>query len=220
MVASEITDRFAVPPERVVRVYPGVPGTQGGDPASGRRLAGANPYVLFMGTIEPRKNLPVLVRAFDAAAEDDPELALVVAGAAGWGVDAFDESLARAHHRGRVRRLGYVTDGQRRDLLAGAAALAYPSRYEGFGFPPLEAMAAGVPVVAARSGAIPEVVGDAAVLVDPDDVDALAAALLAVVRDPDQRRALVTRGRAQLARFSWARMSDELAALYHRLARA
>ena len=119
-----------------------------------------------------------------------------------------------------MRRLGYVSDGQRRDLLAGAAALAYPSRYEGFGFPPLEAMAAGVPVVAARSGAIPEVVGDAAVLVDPDDVDALAAALLAVVRDPDQRRALVTRGRAQLARFSWARMSDELATLYHRLARA
>ena len=78
-----------------------------------------------------------------------------------------------------MRRLGYVSDGQRRDLLAGAAALAYPSRYEGFGFPPLEAMAAGVPVVAARSGAIPEVVGDAAVLVDPDDVDALAAALLA-----------------------------------------
>ena len=138
-------------PERVVRVYPGVPGTQGGDPASGRRLAGADRYVLAMGTIEPRKNLPMLVRAFDAAAEDDPELALVVAGAAGWGVDAFDESLARAHHRGRVRRLGYVSDGQRRDLLAGAAVLAYPSRYEGFGFPPLEAMAAGVPVVAARS---------------------------------------------------------------------
>ena len=217
MVANEITDRFAVSPERVVRVYPGVPGTPGGDAASGQRLAGAHPYVLFLGTIEPRKNLPVLVRAFDAAAADEPELVLVVAGSAGWGVDEFDESLAHAHHRNRVHRLGYVSDAQRRDLLAGAAALAYPSRYEGFGFPPLEAMAAGVPVVAARSGAIPEVVGDAALLVDPDDVDEIAAALLTVVRDADQRRALVTRGHAQLARFSWDRMSDELAGLYHRL---
>jgi glycosyltransferase involved in cell wall biosynthesis len=219
-VAGELTERFPVPAERVVRVYPGVPRTHGGDAAAGRRAAGVDHYVLFIGTIEPRKNLPVLVRAFDAAADDDPDLALVVAGAPGWGVDEFAGALAQAHHGARVHQLGYVSDVQRRDLLAGAAALAYPSRYEGFGFPPLEAMAADVPVVAARTGAIPEVVGDAALLVDPDDVDALAAALLTVVHDADRRRDLVARGRAQLARFTWDRMADELAQLYHRRAGA
>jgi len=217
-VAAEIIATFAVPTERVVRVYPGVPATRGGDAAAGRRTAGVDRYVLFVGTIEPRKNLPVLVRAFDAVAEHDPDLALVIAGTSGWGADAFVEARTRARHGDRVRELGYVSDTARRDLLAGASALAYPSRYEGFGFPPLEAMAAGVPVVATRAGAIPEVVGDAALLVELDDVDALAEALQTVVHDPDRRRALVAAGAARLDRFSWARMADEMAALYHRIA--
>ena len=104
---------------------------------------------------------------------------LVVAGPDGWGAEAFDAAVARARHRSRIIRLGWVDDQARADLLAGAIVFAYPSKYEGFGLPPLEAMAAGTPVVATTAGALPEVVGDAARLVPPGDADALAGALQA-----------------------------------------
>jgi glycosyltransferase involved in cell wall biosynthesis len=213
-VRDEVIETFAVPAERVVRVYPGVPPIHGGDAARGRVLAGSARYVLAIGTIEPRKNYPGLVRAFDALAAREPDLVLVVAGGRGWGTDAFDTTLAAAHHRDRVHAPGYVSAGDRRDLLAGAAVLAYPSHYEGFGIPPLEAMAAGIPVVATVAGSVPEVVGDAAVLVDPDDVDALADALLTVLTDDTVRRDLVGRGRARHDSFSWERMVDELLGVY------
>ena len=133
--------------------------------------------------------------------------------------DEYTVPLCRAHHREHIRSLGYVSAGVRRDLLAGASVLAYPSRYEGFGFPPLEAMAAGVPVVAARAGAIPEVVGDAALLVDPDDVDDLARALDTVLTDEQQRDALVARGGIRHTEFSWARAADELVGVYRDILR-
>ncbi|HEY3670927.1 MAG TPA: glycosyltransferase family 1 protein, partial [Acidimicrobiia bacterium] len=135
-VRDEVIETFAVPAERVVRVYPGIPPIEGGDAAHGRELAGTDRYVLALGTIEPRKNYPALVRAFDALAADDPDLVLVVAGLRGWGADAFDAAVTAAHHRDRVRTPGYVSAADRRDLLAGASVLAFPSHYEGFGFPP------------------------------------------------------------------------------------
>lgn len=213
-VRDEVVATFPVAAERVVRVYPGVPPVRGGDATRGRVRAGVERYVLALGTIEPRKNLPVLVRAFDALAADDPDVRLVVAGTRGWGSDDFDAALTAARHRDRVRTLGYVSAEDRADLLAGSAALAFPSHYEGFGFPPLEAMATGVPVVAARAGAIPEVVGDAALLVEPDDADALAGALHAVLSDDAVREDLVPRGRERHEAFSWLRMVDELLELY------
>jgi glycosyltransferase involved in cell wall biosynthesis len=213
-VAREVCDHFGVPEERVVRVYPGIDGATPGDAAAGRALAGAETYVLALGTVEPRKNLPTLVRAFDRLASIDDRVQLVVAGPDGWGVDLFDESVARARHRARVHRLGYVTDAQRADLLAGAAVLAYPSLYEGLGLPPLEAMAAGVPVVTTRAGALPEAVGDAALCVEPTDVDGLADALVRTLSDADLRASLVARGLAQAARFPWSRAIDEFVDLY------
>lgn len=217
-VAAEVADEFGLAPERIVRVYPGVPSTSGGDAAAGRRAAGSDRYVLSIGTIEPRKNLPDLVRAFDAVAGDDADVSLVIAGASGWGANEFGEAMTRARHADRIRTLGYVAADTRRDLLAGAAVLAYPSRYEGFGFPPLEAMAAGVPVVATRAGAIPEVVGDAALLVDVDDTDGLAGALLTLLTDDARRHALITLGHTRLETFSWPRAAAQLAAFYGRLA--
>jgi glycosyltransferase involved in cell wall biosynthesis len=213
-VRDEVVETFAVPAERVVRVYPGVPPIHGGDASHGQELAGAARYVLAVGTIEPRKNYPSLVQAFDALAAEDPDLVLVVAGGRGWGADAFDAAVAGAHHGDRVYAPGYVSADDRRDLLAGASVLAYPSHYEGFGFPPLEAMAVGVPVVATRAGAVPEVVGDAARLVEPGDVDALADALRTVLTDDDVRRELVTRGHARHDAFSWTRAVDQLVELY------
>ena len=216
-VADEVREAFALAPEQVARVYPGVPMVAAGDADQGHRLAGADRYVLAIGTIEPRKSFPVLVEAFDHVAATDPHVHLVVAGGDGWGGDAFRDACARASHRSRIHAVGYVPASARRDLLAGATVFAYPSRYEGFGFPPLEAMAAGIPVVAARAGAIPEVSGDAALLVEPDDADALAEGLLRALDDTELRRDRVACGHARVGRFSWTAMADEMVALYRSL---
>jgi alpha-1,3-rhamnosyl/mannosyltransferase len=178
-------------------------------------MAGAERYVLALGTVEPRKDLPSLLAAFDAAAARLPDVRLVVAGPDGWGQPAFDDALARTVHRDRVVRVGWVEDPVRAALLSGAWAYAYPSLYEGFGFPPLEAMAVGVPVVATTAGALPEVLGDAARLVPPGDTDALAEALVAL-DDDAERAALVERGRRRVGRFSWDACADGLTALYRR----
>lgn len=217
-VAAEIRECFSVTGDRVVRIYPGLASTTRGDPSQGRMLASAARYVLALGTVEPRKNLPALVRAFDAIVGAERDLRLVVAGPDGWGVEAYEEAVAASRHADRVRRLGYVTNAERAALLAGATMLAYPSRYEGFGFPPLEAMQAGVPVVASSAGALPEVLGDAALLPDPDDVDALAEALTHLLHRPEERAELIARGYQRAGRYRWERAAPEFVAMYRRLA--
>jgi glycosyltransferase involved in cell wall biosynthesis len=219
-VADEVVAEFAAVPERVRVVHHGIPGHE---PASSSthppptRLSlpeGTDRYVLALGTVEPRKDLPGLVRAFDRLAGDHGDVALVLAGAHGWGDDALERAVAASPWSDRIVRPGYVDDDHRRDLLAGASVLAYPSVYEGFGFPPLEAMAVGVPVVATAVGAIPEVTGDGALLVAPGDVDALAGALADVVGDKGISDELIARGRARAALFTWRSCGEGLAALY------
>src|SRR5204862_1539080 len=112
----------------------------GGAPARGRAIAGNERYVLALGTVEPRKNLPVLVRAFDQMAPRDPALRLVVAGADGWGASEFHAARTAAKHADRVVRLGYVSDRERGDLVSGARGVAYSSVYYGIEIPPLEAL--------------------------------------------------------------------------------
>ncbi len=222
-VAEEVRSWLGVPDDRVVPVLLGLAPQLAGDPAAGRRRAlgdgrAEGRYVLAVGTVEPRKDLPGLVAAFDRIAPDLDDLRLVIAGPDGWGADALDRAIAASPNRDRVHRLGWVDDRARADLLAGATAVAYPSRYEGFGFVPLEAMAAGVPVVCTDAGSLPEVVGDAAAIVPVGDVDALADALAQVCDDADRRADLVARGRRRAATFSWERCADGLVALYRRAA--
>ena len=170
--------------------------------------------MLAVGTIEPRKDYPLLVRAFDAVAAAHPDVALVIVGADGWGTEAFDDAVVASTARGRIVRRGYMDDTGLAAALRGAAVLAYPSRYEGFGFPPLQAMAAGIPVVATAAGAVPEVVGDGALLVPPGDGDALAARLVEALSGGEAVDALVARGRARSAEFTWERCADGLVGLY------
>jgi glycosyltransferase involved in cell wall biosynthesis len=211
-VATEVIDLLGVPADRVRAVAHGVDRVTavGGDAGP----AGAGRYVLALGTIEPRKDLPLLVRAFDRVANRRSDVRLVIAGADGWGAGVLTEALAAATYGDRVARVGYVDAARRAELLAGAAVFAFPSRYEGFGLPPLEAMAAGVPVVATAAGAVPEVVGDAAQLVPVGDESALAAALAAVLDDSAWASLLVSKGRARVAGLTWDACAAGLASLY------
>ena len=180
------------------------------------------PYVLAIGSIEPRKNLPYLVAAFGAMADSHPDVRLVLAGPDGPGRPAVDAAVAELADavRDRIVITGSVSDAGRVALLANAHVLAYPSLYEGFGFPVLEAMSIGVPVVAARAGSIPEVAGDAATLVGPTDVRALAEALSKLVDDSAARAEQIALGRDQARRYSWLETAHGLAALYRRMAHA
>ncbi len=166
------------------------------------------PFVLAVGTLERRKNLPTLVRAFGRLASDHPELLLVLAGGDGDDRAAVDAAVLGldATHGERVLLTGWIDDDARSWLLQHAAALAYPSLDEGFGFPLLDAMQAALPIVATAVGSIPEVAGGAAELVErPGDVDALAAALDRVLTDTTLRARLTSAGTARLSAYSWDR---------------
>jgi glycosyltransferase involved in cell wall biosynthesis len=224
-VAGEIEELFGPglrDAGRIVVVPLGVPHLEGDAvlaPAVSARLDGAS-YVLAIGTLEPRKNLPRLVAAFGAVAARQPDVRLVIAGKDGEdrpAVDAAVDALPSDIRR-RVVLTGAVDAPTRRALLRDAAVVAYPSLYEGFGFPVLEAMASAVPVVAARAGAIPEVAGDAALLVEPTDVDALADAMERALIDEELSTQLVARGRARAREYSWSRTAAALDAVYRRLA--
>jgi glycosyltransferase involved in cell wall biosynthesis len=166
-------------------------------------------YLLFVGTLQPRKNLARLLAAFDLLAATDPSISLALVGAQGWHPERLTRALAGLRSRDRVRVLGYVDDADLPTLMSGAVALAFPSLYEGFGLPALEAMACGTPVLASTTSSLPEVVGDAGLLVDPLDVDAIAAGLARLVADDALRGELRDRGLARAASFTWARAAQE-----------
>ena len=216
-VAAEVVEVFDIDSDRVHVVPNGVDPVTAGDAAAGQQVAGGDRYILALGTVEPRKDFPLLVAAFDHVAADDPQVRLVIAGQDGWGADALTTAIAQAHHRDRIVRVGWVDDRIRADLLAGATVFAYASLYEGFGLPPLEAMAAGTAVVATRTGALPQVLGDAATLVDASDADALATAIAGLLTDEAARDAMIDRGRLRAAHYSWDACAQGVIHLYERL---
>jgi glycosyltransferase involved in cell wall biosynthesis len=171
-------------------------------------------YVLFVGTIEPRKNLTRLLHAFEALHADGLCDALVIVGKRGWLYGDFFAELERSSVRDAVLYPGYVPDESLPAIYAGARILAFPSLYEGFGLPALEAMACGTPVACSGTSALPEVVGDAALTFDPTSQDAIIEALRQLLRDADLRGELVQRGFERAARFSWDRVAAETQAVY------
>ncbi|MBN1417456.1 MAG: glycosyltransferase family 4 protein [Planctomycetes bacterium] len=208
---KDLADSFRVPPERLTVVYEGVAETYRPLPReeAERVLSGLEiprPFLLFVGGMtvpEPRKNLPILLAAFLRIREHRPDLHLVLAGKTGAYADEI---------RGRARALG-IEEGLHLTGMVGESALValynlaeafvFPSRYEGFGLPVLEAMACGAPVICARTSSLPEIAGDAALFFDPDDVAGLATAVNEALATPEARRALVDRGFRQASRFRW-----------------
>jgi glycosyltransferase involved in cell wall biosynthesis len=215
-VAAEIEEQFGVDPARIRVIPPGLDIPESPPLHEEGAHEDGPPYVLGLGTTEPRKDFPGLVRAFDLIADSHPDLELRLAGPPGWAEQEVQAAVGASPHRARIKRLGWVEDVDR--LIAGAAVFAFPSVYEGFGLPPLEAMARGVPVVATAAGAVPEIAGGAAELVPPSDPAALAGAIAGVLDDAARRDRLIAAGRSRVAQFSWAHCGDQLVKLYRDMA--
>lgn len=218
---SDIVSLLGVPSEKVHVLYSGVHPRFRPEPEPGERErlqarygAGAQPYVLSVGTLQPRKNYVRLIQAF---ADLKPGIQLLIAGGRGW---LYQDILAAADAHGDcVRILGFVDEADLPALYRNAALFAFPSLYEGFGLPVLEAMACGVPVVCSAASALPEVAGTAALLVDPLDVGDLATGLARVLSDASLRQEMVARGFAQAGRFTWERAARQLLGIFDVLVR-
>ncbi len=209
--ADDLIQWYGIPPERVAVVYSGVDALLRRPSEQiirkwclSRDIDG--PFVLALGTREPRKNLPALVVAWDALRrrEGMHDLQLVIAGQSGWMEDELTKAIRATRAPGMVRLLDGISRDERPLILSAASVLAYPSLLEGFGFPPLEAMACGTPVVASATSSVAEVIGDAGLLVDPYRVDGLTTALESAVGDAGLRSRLVAKGYERVARFSWS----------------
>jgi alpha-1,3-rhamnosyl/mannosyltransferase len=210
--AERVADVSGIPAERIAVIPYGVddrfsPGEP--DPEALARMGVEQPYVLTVGALQPRKNVEGVLTAFEGL--ETPHR-LVVAGGRGWRDDAL---VRRVESLGdRAVLTGHVGDDELVALYRGADAFVFPSRYEGFGFPPLEAMACGTAVIASDRTSLPEITGGAVPAVDPDDPDALRAALERVLGDPAERAELAARGLARAREFSWRRCAEETVAVY------
>jgi glycosyltransferase involved in cell wall biosynthesis len=222
----DIRDAYGIPESRIV-VIP-----QASDPtlaavrdptaieAVKRELGIAHRYVLSLGRLNARKNLLGLLRAFERVRPSLAEPAqLVIAGPRDYQADQLDRAIACSPCRADVLRVGYVGDDKLPALLSGATVFVYPSFFEGFGFPPLEAMVCGVPVICSVVTSLPEVVGDAALMVDPSRIEDIAAAMCAVLSDPSLRAALIQKGWQRATHFNWQAAAERTVEVYRQAAR-
>jgi glycosyltransferase involved in cell wall biosynthesis len=221
---------YGIPEERIAVVYPGR--DEALEPVSDPAILDAiraqyglaGPYLLYVGTLQPRKNLARLVESFAKLLEATSQaslstLQLVLAGQKGWLADELLGQVRKLGLGKRVVLTGYVPDADLPALLSGALAFVFPSLYEGFGLPVLEAMACGTPVVCSNTSSLPEVAGDAALMVDPLDTEAMAEALACVAGEEELRNSLIERGFARVRRFSWQRTAEQVLSVLEEVGR-
>jgi len=220
---QQIIESYRVPPDKVIAI-PNAAGPAAAPVSEGAAhlalaelgIDSKRPYVLAVGNLQPRKNLIRLINAIRSVVATGVDIDLVIVGPEQYRAE---EVLAAARETaGRIKFTGYISDRQLAACYSRAAVFAFPSLFEGFGIPLLEAMAHGVPVVCSNAGAFPEVCGDAAVYFDPADVDSIADALTRVITDSELRLDLVRKGRARERQFSWARAAQDTMAVYRQAA--
>jgi glycosyltransferase involved in cell wall biosynthesis len=218
---QDLIELYQTPPEKISVLYHGV--TPDFKPVKNvekltavRQKYGLGdcPFILSVGTLQPRKNYRRLIQAL---AKLDPVPLLVIVGSKGWNYEDVFSEVTRQGLTGRVHFPGFVADADLPTLYSAASLFVYPSLYEGFGLPVLEAMACGTPVVASNRSALPEVVGEAGLLVDAKDVAALAAAVSRLLGDATLSQQLAQAGQAQAAHFTWPKMALELVNLYQQI---
>ncbi len=217
--ARDLAFHFPQCAEKIRVVYPGIdPEFRPGEPAeiaaTRRELGAPEGYVLYAGTLEPRKNVGRLIDAWEGLRRDDPQLPpLVLAGPYGWGSERLARRIADLASLG-VTALGRIDRARLVRVFQAARVFVYPSLYEGFGFPAAEALACGVPVITSDTSSLPEVVGDAGRLADPQDAGAIAARLKGLLDNPGPAADLGRRGIARAARFRWDRAAREMEAVF------
>ncbi len=218
---QEIVRWLHVPPERITVTYNGVdqrftPPDPAALAAFRQRAGLPERFILFVGTLEPRKNLPTLIEAYARIAKET-DAPLIIGGGKGW---LYNEIFAKAEQLNlgdRVRFTGFIDDADLPLWYAAATVFTLPSLYEGFGIPLIEAMACGTPVVTTSSSSLPEVVGDAGLIVPPTDVDQLGAALLQLLRDANLHAELRERGLVRAQQFSWQTMAEKTRRVYENI---
>lgn len=176
------------------------------------------PFILNLGTLEPRKNQSRLIEAFNLLCRDEAkEHSLVIVGQKGWLYDDIFAQVEKLRLEDRVIFTGHVPDEDLPPLVKAAEMLVFPSLYEGFGLPPLEAMACGTPVVTSRVSSMPEIVGDAAILVDPHDLTSIAAGMKLVLEDRDMKESLVSKGLERAKLFNWQTAASQTLEVYNKV---
>lgn len=223
-VAREVIETFQVSPDRVSAIHLGV-----SREFCPRQAAEASPcisrfglnhgrYIFAVGTLEPRKNLVQAINAYGALPDRVREsMPLVIAGMRGWLTGNLETQIRRYEEQGQVRWLGYVSAEDLPLLYSGARMLVYPSLYEGFGLPVLEAMASGVPVITSNRASLPEVAGDVGLMVDPEDVDGMRACMLRLIDNQDEAARLGALGIDRARQFTWQACAQKTLAVYRRV---
>lgn len=171
-------------------------------------------FFLAVGTIEPRKNYTGLIKAFAKLNKVHPDVHLIVVGQKGWGYEEFFNLIRKNYLNRKVHTLGYLSNKSLMNLYSLSQALVFPSFYEGFGIPPLEAMRCGCPVIASNTSSIPEVVGDSAILINPENPKEIAAAMAKILKDPELREGFSKKGIEQAKKFSWRTSAEKLLKIF------
>ncbi|MBI2441947.1 MAG: glycosyltransferase family 4 protein [Lentisphaerae bacterium] len=219
--AGEIIELLRADPGRVFAIHLGVadhmhPSDAAAVAVMRQRYGLKRPYLLTVGTLEPRKNTTFLASIFEAMQAFDGDL--VIAGMRGWKYQPILQRLRSSPRAGAIRYLEYVSDEELTALYAGAELFLFPSLYEGFGFPPLEAMLCGTPVLASAAGSLPEVLGESARLIPEFDAEHWAQEALGLLNDDARRRAMVAKGRVWAQRYTWAETARQTWTIYRKVA--
>ncbi len=220
---DDIVELLGVAPEKVSVIHSGIDSSYfpvidvEGLVRVKRRYQLPEKFILYLGNVEPRKNLGGLIRAYNKLRDCRPDLSpvrLVIAGATGWKIGDIFKELLSSKYQDDIIFLGYVDKADKPAIYSLAAVFAYPSFYEGFGFPPLEAMACGTPVVTSNISSLPEIVGSAALTIDPHNVGAIASALEQILTDKELAQRLRREGFKQVKQFNWETAAQKYLELF------
>lgn len=216
--ASGVSEHYKVMPEKISVVYPGTPIIiEHNDLPVFQDEKLPEKYFLFVGTLEPRKNLKAILAAFALLDAEKEDVNLVAVGTIGWKSKDVMSLLTTHCYRSRIHFTGYVNNTSLSNIYRSSLCLLYPSLYEGFGFPILEAMNYGVPVITSNASSMPEVAGDAALLVDPNDIQGLADAMNKILVNDDLRKTLKSKGYERAKKFFWKRSAEETLEIFEKV---